>query len=127
MAEQGQRDQHVDREPFVLALDIGTSSTRALLFDATGSVVEGCVSQRSYAWTTSEDGEFVVDAGMLAQVVAETLDEVLARAGLRAARIAAVATDTFWHSLLALDAGGPPPPPALALAATRPGGAAAHL
>src|SRR5258708_1649114 len=100
MADQGQQDQGVAREPFVLALDIGTSSTRALLFDAAGLVVEGCVSQRSYAWTTSEEGEFVVDASLLAQVVAETLDEVLARAAPRAARIAAIATDTFWHSLL---------------------------
>ncbi len=31
--------------PFILALDVGTSSTRALLFDSKGQVVPGIQSQ----------------------------------------------------------------------------------
>jgi glycerol kinase len=39
------------KPPFVLALDVGTSSTRALLFDANGTAVPHVVSQRPYALT----------------------------------------------------------------------------
>lgn len=49
MQQQGQEQrQAVDfntRTPFVLALDVGTSSTRALLFDATGAAVPGIQAQ----------------------------------------------------------------------------------
>jgi gluconokinase len=127
MADEGQTAQGVAREPFILALDIGTSSTRALLFDAAGLAVEGCASQRSCTWTTSEDGEFTMDASLLVQLVAETIDEVLVQAGPRATRIGAVAADTFWHSLLALDASGHPLTPIISWADTRPRDAAATL
>ena len=34
--------------PYILALDIGTSSTRALLFDATGNTFPDVLAQRPY-------------------------------------------------------------------------------
>ncbi|HLZ58017.1 MAG TPA: gluconokinase [Ktedonosporobacter sp.] len=113
--------------PFVLALDVGTSSTRALLFDATGASVPGVVSQHTYKLTTSNQGEVSVDADQLLAVVAQTIDETLQAAGPLAQQIAAVATDTFWHSLLGVDASGRPITPVITWEDTRPYHAALEL
>ncbi len=105
--------------PLVLALDVGTSSTRALLFDANGSVVPDIVSQHKYQLTTSNRGEVSVDADMLADLVAQTIDEVLQAAGSLAQQIKAVALDTFWHSLLGVDARNHPVTPVITWEDTR--------
>src|SRR5207245_4794984 len=89
--------------PFILALDIGTSSVRALLFDAAGTAVPNVHAQRTYKLTISKEGEVSVDADMLVATVAEMIDETLAAAGSLTAQIAAVATDTFWHTLVGVD------------------------
>src|SRR2546425_1184452 len=94
------------KPPFVLALDVGTSSTRALLFDARGRMVPDVVSQRPYTLTTSVQGEVSVNADMLATLVEETITETLHLASSYAQQIVAVALDTFWHSLLGVDASG---------------------
>ena len=88
------------QEPFILALDVGTSSTRSLLFDATGTTVPDVGAQLSYKLTTSNVGEVSVDADTLVDAVVKTIDEALKEAGPLAAHIGAVATDTFWHSLV---------------------------
>lgn len=94
------------KAPFVLALDVGTSSTRALLFDTDGAMVPGVASQRPYTLTTSARGEVSVDADMLATLVEQTITETLHLAGTCAQQIVAVALDTFWHSFLGVDASG---------------------
>src|SRR5262249_62319486 len=105
MAElvQGGLDHGARGDCYILAIDVGTSSARALLFDASGAAVVGVEAQRRYTPDAGEPGAATFDADELVDTVAETLDEALAAAGQRAASIAAVATDTFWHSLLPLD------------------------
>lgn len=105
--------------PFVLSIDVGTSSTRTILFDSSGRVVPGAVSQHSYKLITSEHGEVAVDADMLLEVVAQTIDEALKAAGERAAQIKAVAMDTFWHGLLGVDESGRPVTPVITWEDTR--------
>jgi gluconokinase len=105
--------------PFVLSIDVGTSSTRAILFDASGLAVPGATSQHSYKLTTSEPGEVAVDADMLLGVVSQTIDEVLSAAGEYAAQIKAVALDTFWHGLLGIDKDGRPVTPIITWEDTR--------
>src|SRR5947207_9829196 len=92
--------------PFILSLDVGTSSTRALLFDATGATMPGIQAQDAYELTVSNEGEVSVDADKLVDAVATTIDKALKAAGPLAASIGAVATDTFWHSLVGVDANG---------------------
>lgn len=104
---------------FVLALDIGTSSVRAMLFDARGDAVQDVRVQRTYPLTTTAAGEVTVDADMLADVVCEAIDEALTAVGDRAGRIVGVATDTFWHSLIAVDASDRPLTPVITWADTR--------
>jgi gluconokinase len=115
------------RLPFILSLDVGTSSTRALLFDATGAMVPGIQSQETYELTTSNEGEVSVDADMLVGVVADTIDKVLKAAGPITASIGAVAADTFWHSLVGIDSSGNAITPLITWEDTRPRQAAAEL
>src|SRR5260221_385341 len=63
------------RQPFILALDVGTSSVRASLFDATGAAVPHIRAQHSYKLTTSNEGEVSVDADMLVETVAKSVDD----------------------------------------------------
>ncbi|HEY4386599.1 MAG TPA: gluconokinase [Ktedonobacteraceae bacterium] len=115
------------KPPYVLALDVGTSSTRALLFDASGAAVPNRVAQRTYELTTSNEGEVSVDADILLAVVAETIDDLLKQMGAEAQKIAAVALDTFWHSLLGVDADNHPLTPVITWEDTRPFQAANDL
>lgn len=115
------------RIPFILALDVGTSSTRALLFDSKGQAVPGIQSQETYALTLSNDGEVTVDADVLVAAVVSTIDNVLKAAGSLARSIGAVATDTFWHSFVGVDADGKAITPVITWEDTRPRQAAAEL
>lgn len=112
---------------YVVALDIGTSSTRALLFDSQGHAVPGMVSQSTYALKTSNEGEVSVDADMLVSLVAQTIDDVLHKAGERTQAIVAVAIDTFWHSLLGINEAGKPITPVITWEDTRSFGAVHEL
>lgn len=103
----------------VLTLDIGTSSARALLFDAAARPVGDLEARRTYAMRTTPDGGVEGDPETLLSQVGEVLDEILAKAGPRAGQIRAVACCTFWHSLLGVDAAGAPRTPLYMWADTR--------
>lgn len=111
-------------DPLILAIDVGTSSGRALIYDGEGRQVRGWEYHRPYAVTTTADGGVTIDPEFLFGIVAECIDGVLAVATRGPA---AVACDTFWHSLLAADAAGRPLTPILTWADTRSGVAADRL
>src|SRR5215217_6108825 len=89
--------------PLVLALDMGTSSMRALLFDRHGRQVEGADAQRRYDLRTTPDGGAEADAAELFDLLLGCIDGALRGAGDRVAAIGAVGSSCFWHSLLGLD------------------------
>src|SRR5213596_3157687 len=62
----------------VIALDVGTSSTRASLYDAAGRPVPGRFRQIPYEPTVTRDGGVEHDAARLLEAVAACLDGVLA-------------------------------------------------
>ena len=111
----------------ILALDIGTSSVRAMLFDASGSALPEMCSQHTYNLMTTDEGEVAVDADMLVDLVAHCIDELLAMAGSQAQSIVAVGADTFWHSLVGVDANNRAIMPLITWEDTRPAKAAAEL
>src|SRR2546421_2842268 len=113
--------------PYILALDVGTSSTRALLFDAIGNPLPHVLAQRRYQLTMSNEGEVSVDPDTLVAVVERTIDEVLEMAGPWATHIGAVALDTFWHGLMGVDADNRPLTPLIIWEDTRPHQAALEL
>ena len=93
------------KTPFVLAIDIGTSSTRAILFNARGHKV-GEPVQKTYDQQTTPAGGVEVDADFLLDLTAQCVDAVLQSQSetLQNGEIIAVGISCFWHSLLAVDA-----------------------
>ena len=84
----------------VLALDVGTSVTRALVFEEDGSPVGPAARSRHVG--VNDPDELVAGA-----------DEVLRSIRRRELDVDAVAVSCFWHSVLALDASGRPLTPVL--------------
>lgn len=113
--------------PYILAIDVGTSSTRALLFDAQGHPVPELLAHYPYQITMTSAGEASVDPEMLAALVERTISEVLALAGPLAHHIGAVALDTFWHGLMGVDASNRPLTTLILWEDTRPHAAALEL
>lgn len=113
--------------PYVLALDVGSSSVRALLYDANGAAIPEVKAQRTYDAITGDDGGVSIDPYQLVAAVASVIDDTLHQAGQLTEQITAVATDTFWHSLIVLDASGRPLTSVLTWADTRAAVAAHEL
>lgn len=113
--------------PLTLTLDIGTSSTRVLLWDTQGREVEGVRAQIPYEMHTTPDGGVEMPAEELMGYVDTCLDQALAQAGDRANTIRAVGFSTFWHSMLGVDADGAPLTPIYSWADTRAGAVAKRL
>ena len=111
----------------VVALDVGTSSARARVFDAAGRAQADAEGHVAYEPATSADGGVELDPGVLMEAAASALDRCLAGAGARAGDIASVGVSVFWHSLLALDGDGRPLTPVITWADTRSAAAAAEL
>ncbi len=88
----------------IIALDIGTSSTRAIAFDTVGRKV-GEAAQIAYEQCTKNDGGVEIGADFLRCLTEKCLGELLS--GLPGESEAlGVAISCFWHSLLAVDEGG---------------------
>lgn len=113
--------------PLVLALDLGTSSLRALLFDRRGRGITKSEEQLRYRLRTTADGGAETDARSLFDLLIQTVDGALNRARSHGLEIAAVGTTCFWHSLLGLDAQHEPVTPLYYWADTRAAGAANAL
>jgi gluconokinase len=93
----------------VIALDVGTSSARATLYDRHGRAVDGRFHQVAYAPATTRDGGVEHDPARLLAAAAACLDAVV-----RAARhddVQAVGVTAFWHGLLGFDAAHHPATP----------------
>jgi gluconokinase len=94
----------------VLAIDIGTSSTRTALFDTGAERLEGTTSQQTYPLITSSDGGAELDPPVLLGAVWHCLEQTMrayrANPALRDRPIAAIGVSCFWHSLVGCDAQG---------------------
>jgi gluconokinase len=88
----------------VVALDIGSSSVRATLYDERGRPVPSSEVRHMYRSGVGADGTSEADADALLRLAARSLTEALDGAGpRRAGRIAGVGLSTFWHGLVAAD------------------------
>ena len=105
--------------PYVITIDVGTSSTRAILYDSAGEIVEGCIAQRATRAETSADGGAVFQADELLAAVVEVVDQVLHSAGPRGDNIGAVAMDTLVGNILGVSGDGTPVTPVYTYADTR--------
>ncbi|MBI5031327.1 MAG: gluconokinase [Chloroflexi bacterium] len=89
-----------------MALDIGTSSLRAMLFDEQARAVPGVETQIKYEWRTTPDGGAEFDADEILGYAERAIDELLVKAGDRAKSIVAVASDSLVSNILGVDETG---------------------
>lgn len=108
----------------IIALDVGTSSARAAVYDADGHAVDHRFHRVPYEPATTPDGGVEHDPALLLDAVAACLDAVGAR-GL--ARVDAVGVATFWHGLLGFGGDGRPVTPVYMWADARSAREAARL
>lgn len=91
--------------PYILTLDIGSSSVRATIYDSTVRVVPDAAAQVKYQFRTAPDGGSEMDADALLTHCIGAIDGALAR--FHAVEpIAAVASDCFTLSILGVGADG---------------------
>jgi gluconokinase len=88
----------------VLALDLGTSSVRALVFDDRGAPLPDMLARRPTHLDITDEGKAELDPDGVVAAVGECLDELNGRGELDGVQL--VATSCVWHSVIALDAGG---------------------
>jgi gluconokinase len=90
----------------VLAVDIGTSSVRALLYDGRAQPVPGAEVHLPYAPRVAADGTAEVDADQLVGLAQLAVDRVLRRSRRRdVAALAGAGLSSLWHGLIAADSG----------------------
>src|SRR5829696_4286169 len=88
----------------VLALDLGTSSVRALVFDERGAAVPGVLARRPTHLDLTDEGKAELDPDEVVGALAECLDELAGAGGLDG--VGLVATSCAWHSVIALGTDG---------------------
>ena len=107
------------RGPFILAIDIGTSAVKILLYDRLGRAVEGVHSHTVIKIRTSKDGASEADPDVLLEIIWKGIDSVMAKAGKLAEEIAGVASCTFVGNIMATDQKARPLTPVYTYADTR--------
>jgi gluconokinase len=90
------------RMPALLGLDIGTSGVRATLFDEKGDEITDASIRINSPMLTHRPGG-LIDADLLLEHVAQTLDALFANLGAPTLRIELVSIACFWHSLVGID------------------------
>ena len=111
---------------FVLAFDIGSSSTRTALFDERGRAIAGTEAQREYSLQYTAEGGAVLSPSQLLRAARSCLRETLASVHAKK-EIAAVGGSAFWHGLLGLDRNEKPVTPVFSWADSRSAADAARL
>lgn len=104
----------------VLALDIGTTSVRAALFDEGANRVGRAVASAPTCLVTDRRGRATLDPGELLDSVEGAIQR--ATRDIDPARIRAVGGSCIWHSMIGVDIRGRPTTPVLTWGDTRTSG-----
>ena len=91
--------------PLVLAVDVGSTASRGMIYDAAGRPV-GKRAKTPHSFTVAADGTSEIDPEQVVTEVKGLIDELLG--SLKKEQIAGVALDTFASSLVVVDADGAP-------------------
>jgi gluconokinase len=96
----------------ILALDLGTSSTRTALFDERAERIPGTTAQESYPLLTTPDGGAELEPRVVLQAVRLCLEQTMrsfrTRTRAEMANDCRVGVSCFWHSLVGTDEAGEP-------------------
>jgi gluconokinase len=97
--------------PLILALDVGTSSTKTALFNLRAERLQETTAHEPYPLKVAPDGTAELDAGQLERALVRAIRKTLAaRKKLKGnPPVVAVGMSCFWHSLLGEQRGRPTP------------------
>src|SRR2546425_9172447 len=84
----------------VLALDLGTSSVRAVVYDVRGAMLERTLTDLAYKVRTTDAGEVSSDPDALVKLIAQSIDVALKAARKEKVAILGVGVSCYWHSLM---------------------------
>jgi gluconokinase len=107
------------KKQLILALDIGTSSVRAALYDDAGNVLPRTMVKNERTLTATDDGGAEIDADEAFDQAVAAVDDVLKKAEKIKGDITHAAASCFWHSLVGVDDKGRPTTKILGWADTR--------
>jgi gluconokinase len=107
------------QQTHILALDIGTSSIRAALYDGNANPVRGAAVRLERVLDVTTDGGAEIDADTAVAQVIATIDALLEKTQKIKTDVGYVASCAFWHSLVGVDAKGKPTTKVLGWADTR--------
>lgn len=105
--------------PIVLAVDIGTSSVKAGLYDGKAMSVDGTHVSVEHEQDVGNDGKVEEPVERIAEAVEQAIDRVVEKADELDLEIASVAMDSMASTVLAVDADGKPLTPVFTYADTR--------
>lgn len=105
--------------PFVLAVDIGSSSVKAGLYDATARAVEGTDVSVPHDQVVASDGTSEEDGSQIQVAAEHAIDGVLAKTGRYATSIGGVGFDAMASTVLGVDKNDDPLTPVYTYADTR--------
>ena len=94
--------------PITLALDIGTSSVRAALYDGDANILPRTSVKVERTLTSTAGGGAEIDADVAFEQVVVVIDAVLEKTKNIKGEIECVASCSFWHSLVGIDDKGNP-------------------
>lgn len=101
----------------VLVIDVGSSSTRAILFDNDARKIPGAEVVLPHSFVISPPGASTIDMALLRANIEKCISEILTHP--EAGRICVVGIDTFVGNILGVDANGLPVTPVFSYADTR--------
>ena len=127
MASAGRHPGRRTSVPVAVAVDIGTSSVRAGVFDTEGRRLPHAWVQSPYAMEVRPSGEASVDADMLLALMGDVLDRLVVRVAPILERVVAVGISCFLHSFAPVDHRGRPIGRLLSWADTRSAASATSL
>lgn len=108
------------QEPYVLSIDVGTSSVRSKVYDGNGNEVKGIGDQIGYSMTHTAEGGDYIEADQLLEIIFRVIDKAEADAKKENRPISGVGCCTFWHNVMGIDEEGIPCTPLLSWSDTRP-------
>jgi gluconokinase len=88
---------------YVLALDIGSSSVRAAIYDGQGKRIEQSFVKNDRRLDITEDGGAEIDAEKALAQVIEAIQDVIGKVPELIEQVEFIATSCFWHSLVGID------------------------
>lgn len=114
-------------KPIVLALDIGSSSTRAIPFDERAAALADYAATRVHTVSVAPNGSATLDPDALVEGAVACVGETLAKLGSERSSLRGVGISIFMHSWLGVDASGNPTTPVMMWSDTRSGAEVAQL